>query len=104
MDNVATLARQTLSILLVFALLGTALWKLGKFKGGNMPFRWTSWRRPEQSPPRLEKVERLALTPQHSLYVVRVHGTEILVATHPHGCTLLGEAALSSEAGGGAGA
>jgi flagellar biogenesis protein FliO len=34
-------------------------------------------------------VERLSLTPQHSLHMVRVNGREFVVATHPQGCTLV---------------
>ena len=39
----------------------------------------------------LESVERLALTPQHSLHLVRIGGREVVVATHPQGCALLTE-------------
>jgi flagellar biogenesis protein FliO len=37
----------------------------------------------------LEQVEKLSLTPHHALHLVRVEGREILVATHPQGCTLI---------------
>jgi flagellar biogenesis protein FliO len=86
MDVAATL-RQVFSILLVFSLLGLALWKLrrpGKPIG-------SLWRKPAGSARALESVERLALTPQHALHLVRVRGREMVVATHPQGCTLLGE-------------
>ena len=73
--------RQALSVALVVALLGLALWKLRR--GG------VAWRRPSGRSRAIESVERLGLTPQHSLHLVRVHGREIVVATHPHGCTVL---------------
>jgi len=78
------IARQIFSVLLVFALLGVGLWALRK---GS--FR-LSLARPSRGRTRsLETLERLALTPQHSLHLVRIGGRELLVATHPQGCTLL---------------
>jgi len=38
---------------------------------------------------RLEMMERLPLTPQHSLHMVRVGGRELLIAVSPSGCSLL---------------
>jgi flagellar biogenesis protein FliO len=37
----------------------------------------------------LEPVEKLMLTPQHALHLVRVAGRDVLVATHPQGCTFI---------------
>ena len=71
--------RQVLSVLLVFALLGAALWKL----------RRGPWNRISKKGRSLELVEKLALTPQHALHLIRVEGREIVVATHPRGCTLM---------------
>jgi hypothetical protein len=34
-------------------------------------------------------VERLALTPQHTLHLVCIHGREVLLATHPQGCSAI---------------
>ena len=84
--DVGTL-RQVFSILLVFSLLGFALWKMRR--PGN-PIA-SLWRRPPTGARSLEAVERLALTPQHALHLVRVQGREMVVATHPQGCTLLSE-------------
>jgi flagellar biogenesis protein FliO len=77
--------RQALSVLLVFSLLGLALWKLRRPGFAFHP----PWRRPRASARSLETIERLALTPQHMLHLVRVQGREVVVATHPHGCTVL---------------
>jgi flagellar biogenesis protein FliO len=82
--------RQALSVALVFALLGFALWKLRRGGAGTVNFR-APWRKSGGAARALESVERLALTPQHALHLVRVQGQEIVVATHPQGCTLLSE-------------
>ncbi len=76
MDVVPSLARQALSILLVFLLLGAVLWKArrGSFKIVSKKSR------------SMQQIERLALTPQHSLHLVRVQGREVLIATYPQGC------------------
>jgi flagellar biogenesis protein FliO len=81
--------RQVFSILLVLSLLGLALWKLRRPHGGF----GSIWRRPAGSARSLQSIERLALTPQHMLHLVRVQGREVVVATHPRGCTVLGDAA-----------
>jgi flagellar biogenesis protein FliO len=86
MDVAGTL-RQVFSVLLVFSLLGLALWKLRR---PGSPIG-SLWRKAAGGARALETVERLALTPQHALHLVRVHGREFLVATHPQGCTLLSE-------------
>jgi flagellar biogenesis protein FliO len=80
-------SRQVVSVLLVFSLLGLALWKLRR-PGNSIG---SLWRKPSGDARALETVGRLALTPQHALHLVRVHGREMVVATHPQGCTLLGE-------------
>lgn len=38
---------------------------------------------------RLEVLERLPLTPQHSLHVVRMDGRSLLIGVSPSGCALL---------------
>jgi flagellar biogenesis protein FliO len=75
------LIREVLGIAAVFALLAFAVWKLGS--GG----RAIPWR--TSQPSRLETLGRVALTPQHAIHLVRVNGQELVVATHPHGCSLL---------------
>ncbi|HML18381.1 MAG TPA: flagellar biosynthetic protein FliO [Bryobacteraceae bacterium] len=76
------IVRQVLSVLSVFGLLGAALWALRR--GGRISVRGAA--RKTRS---LESIERMALTPQHSLHLVRVRGREIVVATHPQGCAVL---------------
>lgn len=93
--DVATL-RQALSVLLVFLLLGVALWKLRQPGSALRP----PWRKAIGRARSLETVERLALTPQHVLHLVRVQGREVVLATHPQGCTVLGDSGRSGSATG----
>lgn len=37
----------------------------------------------------LECLERLPLTPSHSLHLIQADGRRLLVAVHPQGCTVL---------------
>ena len=39
---------------------------------------------------RLQQIERLSLTPQHSLHMVRVAGQAYLLVLSPAGCTVVG--------------
>jgi flagellar biogenesis protein FliO len=92
--DVGSVTRQVLSILLVFGLLGFTLWKLRR--GGSplamrAPWRRATWGKLASGSRAMESVERLSLTPQHALHLVRVQGREMVVATHPQGCTLLSE-------------
>lgn len=93
--------RQTFAVVLVFAALGLALWVLRR-AGGVVSWRRTlRFGRAVGSPRTLETVERISLTPQHALHVVRWHGCELIVATSPQGCTLLtGSVTESSSARG----
>jgi Flagellar biosynthesis protein, FliO len=84
--------RQVFSVLLVFSLLGAALWALRR--GGRISFpgftlRSLAWKRALGNTKSMVAVERLALTPQHTLHLVRIHGREVLVATHPQGCSVM---------------
>ena len=72
-------------VLAVFALLGGLLWfskrrgwaafSTGARRGGNER--------------RLEVLERVPLTAQHALHLVRVSDRTVLIATAPSSCTLL---------------
>jgi len=79
----ADISRQILAVIFVFVLLALAVWKL---RPGALRYPWSAGQRSATS---LQSVERVALTPQHSIHVVRVHGRELVVATHPQGCSLL---------------
>jgi flagellar biogenesis protein FliO len=71
---------QVFSVLLVFSLLGAALWALRRSGRGK---------RVLGNQRSMVAVERLALTPQHTLHVVRINGREVVVATHPQGCSVV---------------
>lgn len=79
------LSEQMLAVGMVLAILGGGLWVL-KRKG----FAQSRLRRMQpSSEPRLELVDRLALSPQHSLHMVRVGERTLLVGLSPGGCNLL---------------
>ena len=75
--------QQMMAVALVLSLLGGSLWWLRRrgFAGLNIARRG-----PER---RLECIERLPLAPQHTLLLVRVGGTELLLASSPAGCSLI---------------
>ena len=91
MDNLAEYGRQILSLIVVFTLLGLTVWKLGRRRVSLSPTLFgKSFGRGVGSGERaLKKVERLVLTPQHTLHVLRFRDREMLVVTHPQGCTVL---------------
>lgn len=72
-----------LAVIGVFLLLGASLWWLRRkglaqfTTGGTRPAR------------RLEVLERLPLTAQHSLHLVRMDQRTILIALSPSGCGVL---------------
>lgn len=76
---------QILAVLGVLALLGLGVWALrrkglAQFAGGKIGRGATR---------QLQAVERLALTPQHSLHLVRMSDRALLVAVSPSGCSLI---------------
>ncbi len=71
------------AVAVVLALLAATLWLLrrrglaGVLPSGNAGGR------------RLERLERLPLGPQHTLHLIRLGDTALLVACSPGGCTLV---------------
>jgi flagellar biosynthetic protein FliO len=82
---------QLLAILMVLGILCGGLWVLRR-KG----LVQTNFRRPatRNGEPRLEVLDRLALTPQHSVHLIRIVDRVLLVGLSPGGCNLL-EAGLT---------
>jgi flagellar biogenesis protein FliO len=84
------IARQVLSVLLVFALLAAALWALRRAGPVSLRGRFRGAARQSGGHVKsLRSLERLVLSPQHSLHLIEINGRQLLVAVHPQGCTLL---------------
>ena len=75
---------QFTAVATVLILLGLTLWWL-RHRGfaAMMPVRKRS------AAKRLECIERLPLSPQHTLHLVRLGDTALLVASSPSGCSLV---------------
>jgi flagellar biogenesis protein FliO len=86
--------RQLAAVGLVLGLLALLMWTLRRrgLAVGN------GFRRGRKSPGRLETIERLALSPQHTLHLVRVADHALLIEVHPGGSTLLENLPLASVA------
>jgi flagellar biogenesis protein FliO len=77
-----------LSVLLVLGLLGGALYWLrvkgvARFSGKGLGAFG------RQGGRQMQAIERLPLTPQHSLHLVSVGGRTLLVAVSPGGCSVV---------------
>ena len=75
--------QQLLAVLFVLMALWGALVFLRK-KG----FTTTSLRHRKEAHP-IEQLDRMRLTPQHSIHLLRVNERSLLIAVHPHGITVL---------------
>jgi flagellar biogenesis protein FliO len=77
--------QQALVVVFVLGLLGgTLYWLRSK---GLARFNGKGIGRPGGR--RMQSIERLALTPQHSLHLVSVSGRVLLIAVSPGGCSVL---------------
>lgn len=79
------LTEQITMVLAVFALLGALLWFAKRRGMASFP---VSLRRAGGGR-RVEVLERVPLTAQHALHLVRVGDRTVLIATAPSSCTLL---------------
>ena len=75
------IAEQIVSLLAVFGLLAVAVWAFGRKSGRQ----WYLFRKQTKVGALLLVVDRLVLTPQHVLHLVRVGEKTVLLATHPQG-------------------
>ena len=86
--------QQALVVVFVLGLLGATLYWLrrqgiARFNGKGLG---------RGGARRMQTVERLVLTPQHSLHLVKVSGRVLLVAVSPGGCSVLdGEVRLEDR-------
>jgi flagellar biosynthetic protein FliO len=76
--------QQMLAVLFVLGLLGGSLWWLRR--RGLASFAARPRRKNVGA---LQSVERLALSPGHSLHLVRVADRAILIAASPSGCRVM---------------
>ena len=86
--------QQVAAVALVLLLLSASLWVLRRrgFAGVALGKKATGRR--------MESLERLPLGPQHTLHLVRVDETELLLALSPSGCRLVESLARrTAEAG-----
>ena len=75
--------QQAVAVATVLGLLAATLWWLRRHGlAGVVPGRKPGGRR-------LEALERLTLGPQHTLHLVRLGETALLLATSPTGCALV---------------
>jgi len=86
------LTEQLAMVLLVFALLGGLVWALKKRGLASLPIP----RRKNNGTRQMEVIERVPLTPQHAIHLVRVAGKVVLIGTAPSSCTILETNAVES--------
>ena len=78
------LAQQVALVVVVLALLGATV-RIARDRG----FAQFSMAPRSSKPRRMEVLERLNLTPNHSLHLISVDGATIVVGVSPGGCHLL---------------
>jgi len=84
------LLRQVGAVTAVLGLLAATLWRL-RSRGPALALpslsRYGRARRPARR--KLECLERLPLSPQHALHLIRLGDRALIVASSPGGCALL---------------
>jgi flagellar biogenesis protein FliO len=72
--------QQALALLAVFGLLGAALWFVKNRQSPQLGKRGEL---------RMQVIERVSLTPQHTLCLVRIGGRLVMIGTAPSSCQLI---------------
>ena len=85
--------QQILGVVAVLALLGGSLWWLRSKGLAHFAVRVPGAGKTKS----MRVVERLALTPQNSLFLVRVADRTLLIAASPGGCSILDGVAESAD-------
>ena len=85
--------QQVLAVVAGLALLGGSLWWLRSKGLAQFAARVPGGSKTKS----MRVVERLALTPQHSLFLVRVAERTLLIAASPGGCSILDGVAESVD-------
>jgi flagellar biosynthetic protein FliO len=75
--------QQMAAVAVVLLLLGATLWVLRRRGLAGMALGSRAAAR------RMQCLERLSLSPQHTLHLVRVGESELLLASSPSGCSLV---------------
>src|SRR5437016_4719855 len=75
------IARDVAAVVFVLALLFGVRWALRRAGATKIRTRER----------KLETIDRIALTPQHALHLIRFNHRDLLVSTHPQGCSLLAD-------------
>ena len=83
---------QMFGVLFVMALMAGLLWLLRRKGVAQFPMVMRSMKNKSQV---LQTVDRLALTPQHSLHAVRVANRIIIIGVSPAGMTTLEQVPIS---------
>jgi flagellar biogenesis protein FliO len=90
------IVRQSFVIVVVFALLWTALSFLRKKGWAKMP-SWAGIRRTKTASGLLESRGKLMLTARHSIHLIRIGERNMIIALHPDGVTFLGDALPAAD-------
>lgn len=77
--------QQALAVVLVLGLLGGTLWWLRRKGMAQFGFKTPGAGKRKS----IRVIERTALTPQHSLHLVKVADRTVLIAASPAGCSIL---------------
>lgn len=77
--------QQALAVVLVLGLLGGTLWWLRRKGMAQFGFKTPGGGKRKS----IRVIERTALTPQHSLHLVKVADRTVLIAASPAGCSIL---------------
>lgn len=77
--------QQALAVVLVLGLLGGTLWWLRRKGMAQFGFKTPGGGKRKS----IQVIERTALTPQHSLHLVKVADRTVLIAASPAGCSIL---------------
>ncbi len=87
------LIQQSFGITLVFLALWLTLWWLKRrgFASLGTRLKYSDQKR------EMETIERLALTPQHSVQLIRVQNRVLLLGLHPAGLTVLSESCIADS-------
>jgi flagellar biogenesis protein FliO len=87
------MVQQMLAVLLVLGLLLGMLFVFRRSRRANPALLsgWLRFNRGRSTTRRMRVVERVALTPQHSLHLVMIENRLIVFAASPAGCQAVGQ-------------